>query len=247
MRKLTAALACRNNGTRLYAKPLQNLDIDVTILDQIISCIKTVECIDSIVLGISEGIENKMFYEVAKDANIDCIYGSEVDVLHRLILCAEKANATDIFRITSESPFPNYDMIDQGWERHVSGNNDATFLDEVIDGCGFEFIKLSALKESHSKGEDRHRSEMCTLFIRENKMDFKIDYIKPNQELVRKDLRLTVDNPEDLIVCKNIYQKFKDLAPKIPLSQIVEYLDDSPELIKLISPYCEIGYKTMYL
>ena len=61
MRKLTAALACRNNGSRLYAKPLQNLDANVTILSQIISCIKTVDCIDSIVLGISEGIENKIF------------------------------------------------------------------------------------------------------------------------------------------------------------------------------------------
>ena len=247
MRKLTAALACRNNGSRLYAKPLQNLDTKVSILDQIISCIKTVECIDSIVLGISEGIENKIFSDVAKDANIDYIYGNEVDVLHRLILCGDKANATDIFRITSESPFPNFDMIDKGWEKHVSGDYDATFLDEVIDGCGFEFIKLSALKESHSKGKDRHRSEMCTLYIRENKMDFNIDYIKPDQELVRKDLRLTVDNPEDLIVCKNIYQKFKDLAPRIPLNKIVDYLDESPELIKLVSPYCEIGYKTMYL
>ena len=145
MRKLTAVLACRNNGTRLYAKPHQNLDAKVSILDQIISCIKTVKCIDNIVLGISEGIENKIFSEVAKDANIDYIYGNEVDVLHRLILCGDKANATDIFRITSESPFPNFDMIDKGWEKHVSGNYDATFLDEVIDGCGFEFLKLSAL------------------------------------------------------------------------------------------------------
>ena len=28
MRKLVAALACRNKGSRLYGKPLQNLDID---------------------------------------------------------------------------------------------------------------------------------------------------------------------------------------------------------------------------
>ena len=40
MRKLTVALACRNTGSRLYGKPLQNLDIDngITILDQIINC-----------------------------------------------------------------------------------------------------------------------------------------------------------------------------------------------------------------
>ncbi len=27
MRKLVACLACRNEGTRLYGKPLQNLDV----------------------------------------------------------------------------------------------------------------------------------------------------------------------------------------------------------------------------
>ena len=174
MRKLTAALACRNNGSRLYGKPLQNLDANVTILSQIISCIKTVDCIDSIVLGISEGIENKIFADVAKAENVKYIYGDEIDVLHRLILCAEKENASDIFRITSESPFPSFDMINGGWEKHLNGNYDATFLDEVIDGCGFEFIKLEALKKSHAQGEDRHRSEMCTLYIRENKESFNI-------------------------------------------------------------------------
>ena len=247
MRKLTAALACRNNGSRLYAKPLQNLDANVTILSQIISCIKTVDCIDSIVLGISEGIENKIFVDVAKAENVEYIYGDEIDVLHRLILCAEKVNSTDIFRITTESPFPNFNMIDSGWKKHLRGNYDATFLDEVIDGCGFEFIKLDALKESHTQGEDRHRSEMCTLYIRENKKSFNITYIEPPLELVRKDLRLTVDNPEDLIVCANIYKNFKNLAPLIPLKSIVKYLDENKELTKLTLPYCEVGYNTMYL
>ena len=40
-KKLVAAIACRNNGSRLYGKPLQNLDVSnqVTILDNIIGCL----------------------------------------------------------------------------------------------------------------------------------------------------------------------------------------------------------------
>jgi spore coat polysaccharide biosynthesis protein SpsF len=247
MRKLIAALACRSNGSRLYGKPLQNLDKGVTILSQIISCLKKISCIDSIVLGISDSVENKIFEEIAKSQRIGYIYGNEVDVLHRLITCGEKESASDIFRVTTESPFPNYALINEGWEKHLSGNYDATFLDEVIDGCGFEFIKLDALKISHANGEDKHRSEMCTLYIRENKDRFNIDYLLPSSKLIRKDLRLTVDNPEDLIVCANIYKKFKNLAPFIPLDIIVDYLDENPELVNLIKPYCEVGYKTMYL
>ena len=37
-RKLVAALACRNQGSRLYGKPLQNLDIEkgIRIIDNIV-------------------------------------------------------------------------------------------------------------------------------------------------------------------------------------------------------------------
>ena len=41
-RKLVAALACRNNGSRLFGKPLQNLDVNkgIKIIDNLIECIK---------------------------------------------------------------------------------------------------------------------------------------------------------------------------------------------------------------
>ena len=62
-RRLIAAIACRNQGSRLYAKPLQNLDVErgVTILDNILACLETVPCIDDIVLGISDGEENDVY------------------------------------------------------------------------------------------------------------------------------------------------------------------------------------------
>ena len=68
-KKLVAALACRNQGTRLYGKPIQNLDIDegVRIIDNVISCLKSVKSIEEVVLGISEGIENEIFINIAKE------------------------------------------------------------------------------------------------------------------------------------------------------------------------------------
>ena len=66
-RKLVAALACRNNGSRLFGKPLQNLDVNkgIKIIDNLIECIKSIEEIDNIVLGIAEGVENDIFKEIA--------------------------------------------------------------------------------------------------------------------------------------------------------------------------------------
>ena len=123
-------------------------------------------------------------------------------------------------------------------------NNDATFYDYIIDGCGFEFIRLSALQKSHLKGEEKHRSELCTLYIREHLNEFKVQKIKAPDHLNRKDLRLTVDNPEDLVICRKIYNEFKNQAPQISLEDIIEYLDQHPNLKDLTYPLT-IEEKTM--
>ena len=249
MKKLVAALACRNQGSRLYGKPLQNLDIDngITIHDNIINCLQQVSAIDDVVLGIADGVENDAFVEYANNNDIKYIRGNEEDVLERLIKCGDISNATEILRTTSESPFPYFDFIDSAWEQHIKQGNDGTFLDNVIDGCGFEILTLDALKKSHAEGEDRHRSELCTLYIRENKDRFKIEYIDPPIKLSRKDIRLTVDYPEDLVVCRAVYEHFKSFEPNIPLLDVVDFLDRNPQLLSLTSPFCEEGYKTMYL
>lgn len=248
-RRLVAALACRNQGSRLYGKPLQNLDVNggVCILDNIICSLKATKCIDEIVLGISEGVENEVFKKYADKHAVNYVVGDQTDVLARLIQCGITGNATDIFRVTSESPFRYFECDNTLWERHLAAGNDATFLENIIDGCGSEIIKLSAFEKAHQQGERRHRSELCTLYIRENPDQFKIERIQPPEEFIRHDLRLTVDNPEDLAVCRRVYMEFKDLAPNIPVSKIVQYLDTHPDLIQLIAPFTEQGYSTMYL
>jgi spore coat polysaccharide biosynthesis protein SpsF len=175
------------------------------------------------------------------------VIGDEKDVLSRLIKCGQHAGATDIFRVTSESPFVYHNLVKDAWNRHLDNGSDATFLDDIIDGCGFEILNLSALQTSHAKGEDKHRSELCTLYIRENKDVFKVDYITPPVVLKRKDLRLTVDYPEDLILCRAVYEAFKHQLPRVELTEVVEFLDRNPDLKRLTAPFCEAGYSTMYL
>jgi spore coat polysaccharide biosynthesis protein SpsF len=247
-RKLVAAIACRNNGSRLYGKPLQNLDVvkQVTILDNIISCLKSLNVIDEIVLGISLGNDNVSYVDYAKKNQLNYILGDEKDVLSRLISCGNKANATDIFRVTSESPFLYFDEVVNLWKHYVDSQLDAIFMDEIIDGCGFEIISLEALKKSHNYGNERHRSELCSLYIRENINEFNVEKVFPPGSLIRKDLRLTVDNPEDLVVCRAVYQHFKKYAPQIPLFEVVKYLDLNSNLKDLIFPLTESGYNLMY-
>ena len=248
-RKLVACLACRNKGTRLYGKPLQNLDIEnrLTVLDYMIKSIKGYNEVQDIVLAISEGIENLPYIDVANNHQIKYIIGNEEDVLKRLIDACEFAGGTDIFRVTTESPFTFYEMISNAWNQHINRGADLTALDKLPDGAGFEITKLSAYKKAWDRGNERHRSELCSLYIRENKSDFKIDFVEFDKRYRRMDIRLTIDYPEDLILCRAVYAAFKDKSPFIPLDDILTFLDDNPSIKALCAPFVEEGLRTMYL
>lgn len=248
MKQLVAALACRAAGSRLYGKPLQFLDIDrkLSVLDYMIQFLRTASSISDIVLGVAEGSENEPFHEIARRYGLQSIRGDETDVLMRLIQCGEAAHATDVFRVTTESPFIYFEPIPEAWQLHQEHDNDVTSVGGVPDGPGFEMIKLEALRRSHERGEARHRSELCTLYIREHQDDFRVEVIEAPPEIQRLDVRLTIDYPEDLVLCRRIYQEFRTLAPRIPLSHIVAFWDAHPELSALVKPYVawERWYKT---
>lgn len=236
-RRLAAALACRNNGTRLYGKPMQNLLGSTTVLDQIVHALKRFEAIEEIVLGISEGAANAPFVEVAHAHGISYIYGDPQDVLMRLIQCGRAAKATDVFRVTTECPWFAYDMLEDLWRRHVDDGNDITVCDRLPEGLTFEIYTLDALERSHSRGSSRDRSELCSNYARTHPQEFKIGIALPPSELRRLDLRVTVDYPEDLVLCRSIADACKAEMPLVPVSSIVAHLDTRPEMKALVAPF----------
>ena len=84
------------------------------------------------------------------------------------------------------------------------------------------------------------------MYIRENIKKFKVIKIFPPKKILRKDLRLTVDYPEDLIICRKVYNHFKKDAPRLDISKIVKFLDKNKFLRNLVSKYTKPGYKNMY-
>lgn len=239
MRKLAAALACRINGTRLYGKPLHLLDIErrISVLGHIVALLRTERAISDIVLGVSAESANQAFHEIAAELGLRSIRGDERDVLQRLIQCAEAADATDVFRVTTESPFTYFEAIQEAWDRHLERGNDVTVIDGLPDGCNFEIFTVEALRLSHRRGDDRHRSEMCSLYIREHRHEFAVEVVPVPNYLQRDDLRLTIDYPEDLVVCRGVYEHLREHAPRIPLESIVSFLDAEPALKAMVAPY----------
>ena len=236
-KRLVAVLACRNNGNRLYGKPLQNLSDknNINIITMIIDTLKKSKSISEIILAISNKVDNYIYKEIAKKNKIKFIFGSDEDVLKRLIIGSKKTKATDIFRVTTESPFISFEYIDIIWETHTREKNDLTIFSNNIDGMGFEIFTKESLEKSHKKGKKKHKSELCDLYIKENHQDFKVKYLKYGEQ--NKNYRLTVDNPEDLILCKKIFLKYQRYYPLIPMKKIINFLRNSKKDVMLTEKF----------
>jgi len=234
---LVAGLACRNNSSRLYAKPLQNLMGETTILGQIIAAIRQFPIFDRIVLGIAEGVANAPFAEFAREHDLSYVYGDPRDVLHRLILCGRLGRASDVFRVTTECPWFAYDLLMPAWERHVANGNDITVCDRLPEGMHFEIYGLDALERSHERGTAKDRSEFCSNYARTHPGEFKIEVLVPPPDLQRMDLRVSVDYPEDLILCREIAMACSGSMPLVGAHEIAAFLDSRPDLKTLVAPH----------
>jgi spore coat polysaccharide biosynthesis protein SpsF len=236
-RRLIAGLACRLTGSRLYGKPLQSLAPGVTILAQIVACIRASAVPAEVVLAIAESQENAALRLAAEELEAPYVLGDEKDVLGRLLRAVDAHGATDLLRKTTESPFFEIDGMELAWERHVANGNDITVVDHVPLGAAVEIYTAEALRRSHAEGRDEDRSELVSNYGRYNQRLFKVEIVEPPPACRRTDLRLTVDYPEDLILCRAAYAELADKAPLIPLAEIVAFLDSRPDLTDLVARY----------
>lgn len=239
--KIAAVIACRVGSDRLYAKPLQYVGKE-NILELQLRQLKKSKYIKDIVLAISQNPGNEVFVEFAKKNKIKFVCGDDKNVLSRLIIGANFVDADTILRITSENPFIFWEGIDNLIENHLKKHNDLTTYSGLPLGSSMELIKKEALEISHKKGKNKHRSELCTLFINENPSNFKISRLKVTDKLNRPDIRLTVDTPQDLWVVRLIFQNLSKNNKLLKLGSIIKFLDKNQE-IKKINSKLSIEYK----
>jgi spore coat polysaccharide biosynthesis protein SpsF len=237
--RFVATLACRNRSTRLYAKPLQLLGHQ-TILEHLVKRIRRIKRLDQILLAISDGEENRVYVEYANRLGLEYVFGDEKDMQGRLIVAGDKAQASVILRITTECPFPYVENIDALLDQHLAEHADLTVCEGLPEGTYSEIISLAALKRAHQEGEDRHRSEYSTLYLCEHPEKFRLLRVTAPPHLRRPDIRLTVDYPEDLIVCRAVVEALGQGGRYFPLEEIISYMDAHPA-VKAVNGWIDSG------
>jgi spore coat polysaccharide biosynthesis protein SpsF (cytidylyltransferase family) len=236
MKKADLILPCRVTGTRLYGKPLQFIDIEqrLTILENLVKYFDDTGLIENVCLAISDEEENYGFIRLAEKHGWKYIMGHPLNVLGRINKAIDHLKSETIFLISTENPFVFVEGLRALYESHMAGGYDYSMFSNLPEGSVVGLIKAEALKISERDGFDRHRSELVTSYIFDNKEKFKLNIVEPDKKYQRPDVRITVDYPEDVAFCRRIYSAMNGRKQLVSIAQVIEFWDGDAESRKLV-------------
>ena len=205
--KIIAIIQARMGSTRLENKVMKPIN-SKPVIELLLMRLAKSKLIQKIVVATSKDKKNLPLIKHVESLGFNCEQGSEDDVLDRYIQVAESNQAEVVVRITGDCPLVDPILVDKCIEKFIqldvdycSNINPPTFP----DGFDVEIIKLSALKKSYENITSKFDKEHVTTHIASSK-----SFSKFNLENDRdfSDLRLTLDNPEDFEVIKNVFDHF---------------------------------------
>ena len=169
--------------------------------------------VKKIIVATSDDKSDDILYDHCEQNKIAVIRGSLDNVLKRYIDTAIYLGADYIVRVNGDTPFVDISLIDKFLEVLISEKLEYVSLDRKGKSSPFfsEAVTLQALEKSASLTDDKQDLEHVTKFILDNRDRFSIRFLDTAlSAALPKDIRLTIDYPEDIETANTIIPKLKN-------------------------------------
>lgn len=239
--KIGVIIQARMGSTRLPGKVLKFLSENETVLDVLIKRLKLSNFLDEIIIATTLDPKNSVIINVAKSYNVSYFVGSEENVLERYYQAAKEFDIDIVIRVTSDCPFIDPKVLDNMIEFYLKNDYDFvrnTNREKTTNfpiGFDIEIFSFEVLEEAQFAQTTDFEKEHVTDYIHSRKDEFKIFYYD-NKNLKRlPDLRLTIDEQEDLIMCREVYNKLKERGKGIDFTiyDVITLIDENPEIMNI--------------
>ena len=210
MKNVSVIIQARFSSTRFPGKVLKKIG-NQTSLEVLIKRIRKSRKISNIIVASTKSENDKKVHKICKKLKVNFYAGDEYNVLKRYYQTAKKFKCQNIIRLTSDCPFLDYKIIDKIIDTYFSKNLDYcsnTLRPTFADGQDVEIFSYLALKNANKLAKNRFDKEHVTPFIKRSSKIKKYNFLD-SEDL--NQIRITLDEPEDLIVLNNIYNYFKNI------------------------------------
>jgi len=228
-------IQARISSSRLPGKILMKLE-GKPILAHIVDFLKFSRLSDKIIVATTTNQEDNAIENLCKELNIYCFRGSSDDVLNRYYECAKLYKGDIIVRITCDNPLIDPTLVDKAIR--ICEKEKCDYVSNMIHetfptGYLVEVLKFNILEQINNKKNDDLTKEHVTHHIRMNPDMYKIKEFFAPENLQRPQWRLTIDYEKDYQLMKKIFQKIYKPNKFIPYSDVVNFLDNNLELLKI--------------
>ena len=241
---IVAIIQARMSSTRLPGKVLLPLGKG-TVLEHTIGQVKKAKSIGRVVVATSDGADDDAIAALCEKVGVPVFRGSLKDVLDRYYGAAKKFGAEHIARITSDCPVIDPSIIDRVAEeyerKNEKGECDYISTGRIIstfpDGMDTEIFSFRVLETAWKEAKLPSEREHVTPFIWNHPERFKVIEVKNGRDLSA--VRLTLDEPNDYLVLKDVVAN----VPELSMENIVSYLKEHPEVTAKNAPIIrDAGY-----
>jgi spore coat polysaccharide biosynthesis protein SpsF len=228
---ILAILQARLSSSRMPEKVLKPILGKPMLLHQI-ERLQCSEKIDKLVVATSDNISDNLIEKMCLDNNIEVFRGDLNNVLDRFYQCAKSYGPDHIVRLTGDCPLIDWKVIDDMIRYYLDRKLDymATSIN-FPDGLDAEVMTMKALSEAKFHATLPSELEHVTQYINKKNDKFRIEYFDSKRSLSHH--RWTVDEPEDFILVEKIYQTLYEDNPQFLMNDILNLLDEHPELAKI--------------
>ena len=228
---ILAILQARYSSSRLPGKVLKPILGKPILLHQI-ERIQNSEMVDQIIVATSDNVADDAIEQVCLDNDIKVFRGSLDNVLDRFYQCAKLYDPEYIVRLTGDCPLIDWQVIDRMIKYCLKEGFD--YVETSLrfpDGLDAEVMTMKALMKAKHNAFLPSEIEHVTQYICNRGELFNNGVFEFGQNLSH--LRWTVDEPEDFVLVKKIYQSLYENNPLFLMGDILNLLQVRPELTRI--------------
>lgn len=232
-----AILQARMGSSRLPGKVLHKV-LDRPLLEYEIRRLQLARKIDSIIVATSVATQDDAIADLCNQLGVPCYRGSEADVLDRYYQTALSLglNETDaIVRVTGDCPLIEATICDALITFfYINPCHFAVTSSRFAEGLDCEVFSFSALETAWKNARRPSEREHVTMHMNNNPDQYNKRVFENTANHDR--YRITVDEPEDFEVVKNILEKIVPVKGiNFSFTDVKDYLDSHPNIFAINS------------
>lgn len=230
-KKVYATIEARLSASRLPGKVMYPIR-GVPMLQFLIQRVRKALLVEDIIVATTTKPEDTVIVDLCKDIGCRYFRGSVEDITERLLGATQGEDVDIIVQLTGDNPFVDPAHIDAAVETFKKGDFDYVsnnLNNGLIIGFDVRCFSRKSLEKVAVLTNDPIDRVHGSYFIYRNPSLFKLGLVEMPQSLCRNDIRLTVDEPADYALIKEISERFEP-SEDFSSQEIVALLDQEAKL-----------------